>query len=227
MAIVQDGRWSGLSGSPCEIGDPVIRPDQPKTPFIARWNGLIRILLVEPSVKLVARTMADHADFKTGANCHPGNELLARVTGYSERTVRDALAVLRGLGLADRTERGKPRVSADTYKLVIPSFSEWSSLPVLGPNEDKFTCLGCYESFEPVGHQTYKPKVGVVFDVYRFCFCGPLKTKTEACLAEWNRQQERQGRPRWAQLDSAARWELLRVSRADDWEPLPAMSSGT
>lgn len=203
----------------------MIRPDQPKTPFIARWNGLIRILLVEPSVKLVARTMGDHANFKTGENARPGNELLARVTGYSERTVREALAVLRGLDLAERTSRGTPRVSADTYKLVIPSFGEWSCLPIIGPSEDKFTCLGCYEGFEPVGHQTYKPKEGVTFDVRRFCFCGPLKTKTEACLAEWNRQQDRAGRPRWAQLDGPSRWELFRAARADDWKPLPAMSS--
>lgn len=97
------------------------QPDTPGSPFFARWNALIRELNVDPSIKLVARTMADHAD-ESGKGCDAGSETLALETSYSKRTIYNALTALKDLGIVVRTRRGVPyRGMRDEYQLIIPS----------------------------------------------------------------------------------------------------------
>ncbi|GIM88769.1 hypothetical protein [Paractinoplanes toevensis] len=204
----------------------MIRPDDEEKPFIARWNMLARILLVESSVKHIARAAMDYADFDDGSNCRPSNERLARETGYNERTVRFAWSALRGLGMAERVSRGTSYLrQADEYWLQIPE--HWANFPILGPHGRKFTCLGCGKLFNPVGNcsvnelPTDAPGADMVrYDIAKMCFCpAPRKTKGRddaSCLAGWNQAQRKAGSPLWNQL-GLERWKLFRQARADDW----------
>ncbi|MEU0493458.1 helix-turn-helix domain-containing protein [Nocardiopsis sp. NPDC006139] len=98
-----------------------ITPDTPGAPFFARWNAFVRELNIDPSVKLVARTMADHADDQ-GKQCAPGSNTLALETSYSKRTIYNALVALKELGIVVRTKQGVPwQGTHDEYQLLIPS----------------------------------------------------------------------------------------------------------
>lgn len=205
----------------------MIRPDDDSKSFQRRWNTLVRILLVESSVKLVARTAMDYADWDDGSSCHPSNERLARETGYNERTVRDAWAVLRGLDMAERVRHGVPHKGiADEYQLVIPS--GWDGLPILGPHGRKFTCVSCSDLFTPQGNCTLNERPGdkpgsdtVRFDVRKFCFCPrPRRVKGRDvpwCADEWSEEAVRRGLAPWKDLKQNDRWKLFREARSDDW----------
>lgn len=201
-------------------------PDDEDKPFIARWNMLIRILLVESSVKHIARAAMDYADFSDGSSCHPSNERLARESGYNERTVRFAWSVMRGLGMADRVSHGVAhRRLADEYELQIPE--HWQSLPILGPHGRKFTCPGCDKLFNPNGNcsvndEKADPRGGdaIRFDLTKLTFC-PAPRKTEgrdgpACVELWNRKRKASSVKLWGQLGND-RWEVFRGARGDNW----------
>jgi hypothetical protein len=204
----------------------MFRPDEEDKPFIARWNMLARILLVETSVKMVARAAMDYADFDDGSSCRPSAERLARETGYHEKTVRFAWSAMRGMGMAIRVAHGTSyRRQADEYELRIPD--HWYGLPVLGPNGRKFTCLGCGKLFNPVGNcsvnelPTDKPGDDVVrFDLVKLVFCpAPRKVKGRAedsCVMLWNKRRTAAGKPLWNKMGQE-RWELFRGARGDDW----------
>lgn len=195
------------------------RPDDPDKPFIVRWNTLVRILLVETSVKYVARAAMDFADYDTGANCYPSNERIARETGYSEPTIRNAWKVMRGLGMAERVAHGVAhRRLADEYQLFIPAL--WYALPVLGPHGRKFTCAGCGKLFNPQGSTTVQGGGQVAFNLAGVCFCPPPRaTKGRAevsCLDRWNAREAEVGRRSWSDLGED-RWKVFREARGDDW----------
>jgi hypothetical protein len=202
------------------------RPDDEAKPFIVRWNTLCRILLVESSVKLVARSAVDFANFDNGSSCHPSNERIARETGYSEKAVRFAWSAMRGMGMAERVGNAVSyRRIADEYCLLIPS--DWETLPVLGPYARKFTCLGCGKLFIPQGNcsvnaEKSDPKGGdaVRFDLSRLCFCAPPRAKEgrsgDRCVTVWNKRRVDAGQPTWGQM-SQDRWDLFREARGDDW----------
>lgn len=197
----------------------MIRPDDDTKPFVGRWNSLVRILLLDSSVKHVARAAMDYADLYDGTSCRPSNERLARETGYNERTVRNAWAVMRGLGLAERVSHGVAhRRLCDEYELVIPD--HWDSLPILGPRGGKFTCLYCEKSFNPVGNSTVRPDGNVTFDLATMAFCpAPRKKKGREdpwCAALWDGQRHASGEALWNSLGQE-RWKLFRRARADDW----------
>lgn len=204
----------------------MFRPDDEDKPFIARWNMLARILLVETSVKLVARAAMDYADFGDGASCHPSNERLGRETGYSERTVRFAWSALRGMGMAERVGQAVSyKRIADEYVLQIPG--HWESLPILGPHARKFTCLHCGKLFNPVGNcsvnELKTDSAGadaVRYDLGKMAFCpAPRRTKGRedaACLTSWNQAQKKAGSPMWNTLGQE-RWKGFRQARGDDW----------
>ncbi|MFL1430230.1 MULTISPECIES: hypothetical protein [unclassified Nocardiopsis] len=196
----------------------MIRPDDTGQPFVARWHSFCRSLLVESSVKLVARTLSDYADFKTGANCRPGNARLARDTGYNKRTVLTAMATLRGIGVIDLTAKGIPNKRADTYRLVIPE--HWKRIPLLGPNGQAFTCLFCSAEFNPVGNSTVTKTGQVSFELETMCFCPPpRKNKGRAepsCLALWDEERAQQGMPTWNH-SGQERWEWFDKARSDEW----------
>lgn len=188
---------------------------------------MARILLVESSVKLVMRSAMDYADFDDGSNCHPSNERLARETGYSTKTVQFAWSVMRGLSLAERVGRGSPSLKlADDYILQIPS--SWSSMPIIGPLAQKFTCPGCEKVFTPQGNctvndfETDKPgDDNVRFNLLRITFCPPPRKTSgrveDPCSNLWSQRQKRQRKKTWAELDAEARWALFREARGDNW----------
>lgn len=201
-------------------------PDDEDKPFIARWNMLTRILLVESSVKHVARAAMDFADFNDGSSCFPSNERIARETGFNEKTVRSAWSVMRGLGMAVRvTEAVSWRGLADEYQLQIPD--GWRGLPILGPHARKFNCLACGRAFNPQGNCSVNAEPGdksgadmVRFNLGRMTFCpAPRKTRGRGepdCVSVWSRQQVNAGGKPWGQLGQE-RWELLWKARNDEW----------
>lgn len=205
-----------------------IRPDDddPEIPFSRKWNVLINALLVDSNVKLVARVAVDYANYYdrengrvAGGNTYPGNERLARETGLSERSVRTAWAILRGLNLAERTKsagydpKTKKR-TADEYQLTIPA--GWEHLPVLGPNSGKFRCLHCQCLMTPVANSSVDSKGSVTFQVRRFCFCPPPrdKDKGSGCYLLWAEERRRRKLKPWGELEV---WDLFREARDDEW----------
>ncbi|MEV6820184.1 hypothetical protein AB0M72_15665 [Nocardiopsis dassonvillei] len=178
----------------------------------------MRALLVDSSVKHVARAAMDYADFRDGSSCHPSNERLARETGYSERTVRDAWGVMRELRLAERVSHAVSyRGKSDEYRLCIPD--GWAeALPLLGPRSGPFICQYCGDSFNPRGNSELQPGGKVVFKMPALTFCPPPRSKrgrqVESCHALWWRQRAEEGKGDWSADDA---WELFRKARDDDW----------
>ncbi len=199
-------------------------PDDPDKPFIARWNMLTRILLVETSVKYVARAAMDFADFGDGTSCFPSNDRIGRETGLSARTVQDAWAVMRGLRMAVRVARGVPhRRLADEYQLEIPD--GWRNLPVLGPHARDFNCLRCGKLFTPHAHSILpkgedRDDPGVKFQVAKMVFCPePRRTRgrdATSCQDGWNREQVAAGGQPWHKIGAEC-WKWFRRARGDDW----------
>lgn len=210
--------------------------DDEDVPFIRRWNALTAVLLVEPSVKLVARLAMDFADFDDGASCFPSVEMMTRESGLSDRTVRNGWAVMRGLSLAARVSRGGSyRGHADEYQLQIPD--GWRGLPLLGPHRRKFTCPGCGNLFNPDPHSLLtdrdksktKPdgrpraKAGdaVGWIVGRLTFCSwPSETGkkgSRACTDAWDARSRAAGEPTWAGIDGPAKWKVFEEARNDPW----------
>lgn len=215
-----------------------LRPDDEDKQFASRWNLLVRILLVEPSVKLVARTAMDYADFDDGSSCFPSIERMTRETGLSDRTVRNGWAVMRGLKMAVRVSRGGSyRSRADEYQLEIPD--DWKSLPTLGPHGKKFTCPGCGNLFNPDAHSILddrtpdktmpdgKPRAkagdSVAWVLGRLALCSwPSNTKGRTkgsweCRDAFNRKQRAEGEKTWDQLDGAGKWSIFFKARDDPW----------
>lgn len=200
----------------------MIRPDDDSKSFQRRWNTLVRILLVESSVKLVARTAMDYADWDDGSNVRTGNIRMALNTGYSDKTIRTAWAVLRGIGMVERiawSSSGKR--FADVYNLVIPTY--WSGLPVLGPHEQQFRCIQCGKLFMPSNSIAVLRDDGSVgWHLYKAAFCPPPRAKKgqappESCLDVWDTKRKRDNDPPWRRLDSKACWKLFGEARGDDW----------
>lgn len=73
-------------------------------------GGISRTALV-----LIAAARARYADHRTGRNCRPTNERLARDTGYTVRTVQRADEALRLLGVATEVLRGRQRTRAERF----------------------------------------------------------------------------------------------------------------
>lgn len=87
------------------------------------WERIVRRLTLPKPVKLLAMILASYAD-PDGTRVRPGNDVLADVTGDSEKNVRRLLTVLRGLDLVLLVARGGGRGGAgkaSEYRLTIPS----------------------------------------------------------------------------------------------------------
>ncbi|CAL9611439.1 hypothetical protein [Nocardiopsis dassonvillei] len=194
----------------------MIRPDSEDHQLVARWSALVRILLVESSVKLVALAAMQYADFHTGVNCRPGNLRLGRDTGYDERTVRRAWEVMRSLDMAKLVRHGVPyQGRADEYVLEIPD--RWENFAILGPEGRPFHCLACGADVHPKGHNVIDKKTGrVSWRLPQFIFCKTPKD-SYGCMHVWNKNRGRAGKPKWQELNNDQAWELFREARADDW----------
>jgi hypothetical protein len=192
----------------------MIRPDDEEHSFVARWNALVRVLLVETSVKAVALVAGQYANFHDGTSCHPSTARVARETGLSERSVRTAFGVLRGLGMAVRVERAVAHLHrADAYTLQVPD--NWASLPVLGPSGRPFRCAYCPKLFSPQAHSHLHRDDRVTFDLARLTFC-PRPRKGPGCVDRWNRKREDEGELQWDDL-GREQWTWFRNARGDDW----------
>lgn len=86
------------------------------------WERIVRRVVMPSTQKLVALVLASYAD-RDGSRVRPGNEVLAAVTGQSERSVKRCLAALREVGLLVVSQRGGGRAGrgkATEYQLTIP-----------------------------------------------------------------------------------------------------------
>lgn len=99
------------------------------------WCQMIRRARVLPSVKLVARALADYAN-RDGTSIHPGVQRLADDTCLCEKTVRTALKKLAGSGLIeclfDGSKAGR-RGRASEWRLTFPA-DITTRVPMLDPD---------------------------------------------------------------------------------------------
>lgn len=204
-------------------GDEVDASGEPLL-FVTRFNKLVDAFIVEPSVKLVARTAVDYAA-RDGEGIYPGNEQLARKTGLTAETVRKAWATLEGAEMAElnapSTWTGTRRL-ANSYSLAIPA--NWQALPVYGPHYARFTCPHCGHLFNPRPDTVLHKDGSLAWRLASMVFCPPpgrpkrargeggrLKPRPASCHTLW----ERAGHT-WPRDGSA--WDLFRKARNDDWD---------
>ena len=189
--------------------------------FVTRFNKLVDALIVEPSVKLVARCAVDYAA-RDGEGIYPGNEQLARKTGLTSETVRKAWAVMQGLGMAELTSASAwtgTRRLANSYSLAVPG--DWQSSPVYGPHYARFICQHCGHLFNPRPGTVLTRDGGIRWRLPNMVFCPPpgrpkrkpgerqMKPKPPSCSALW------QQRRKWPANEGA--WDLFRQARNDEW----------
>jgi len=183
--------------------------------LVRRWNTLVSALIVEPSVKLVARTVIDYG-LADGAEVYPGNQRLARQTGYTKETVRQAWAILRALGMAERVipsyYDGKRRMS-DEYQLAIPP--HWRALPVYGPNLERFHCQHCGKVYNPQAGTHLRADGTVGWYLAKMVFCPPPR-RAPGCFQLWERDRKAAKLPLWNALKEDA-WTRFRAARDDEW----------
>lgn len=87
------------------------------------WERIVRRIVLPKHVKLLALVLATYSD-PDGTRVRPGNEVLADVTGDSEKNVRRIMAQLRRMCLIEMVTRGGGRGGkgrASEYRLTIPS----------------------------------------------------------------------------------------------------------
>ncbi|MGV9536581.1 hypothetical protein ACWDR9_23470 [Streptosporangium sandarakinum] len=120
------------------------------------WRTIVARCLLGSTVKLVALTAANYAS-PNGADVRPGEKLLAKDTELGIRTVRDALAKLRELGLVFRVFEGAASGRedlADEYRLTYPDDLE-SRVAMWDPKRQKIT-KGGVEQAPPTPHRRKK-----------------------------------------------------------------------
>ena len=117
----------------------MIKPPDPPAGLIPvgprEWMNVWVRVIAPPSVKLTGVMAAHFADYSTGADIRPGNEILSAVCGYDTRTVLKALAQIRDWGLIWRYSEGRlqgRRGMADVYRLTIPE-DAIGRIPLLNP----------------------------------------------------------------------------------------------
>lgn len=101
------------------------------------WMNVWARVIAPPSVKLVGVMAAHFADYSTGADIRPGNEILAVVSGgMDKRTVLKALGQIREWGMIWRYSEGRlqgRRGMADVYRLTVPE-DALVMIPMLDPD---------------------------------------------------------------------------------------------
>lgn len=112
-------------------------PDHLKPAAVNEWVVVFRRVIAEPSVKSVGLYAASYAD-PDGTNIFPGNARIANITGFSDRSVREAFRIIRDFGLMHRCSKGAAagrRGMADEYRLTIP-LDIFGRVPMLTPEEE-------------------------------------------------------------------------------------------
>ena len=110
---------SAGGGTPCERGPQGTRFWGSSVATLSplfTWRSVIADAALPGPVKCVAFALSLHMN-ERGGSCYPGEKRLARESGFSIRTVRNALTVLRDAGLLEITVT-KGRVNR--YKALAP-----------------------------------------------------------------------------------------------------------
>jgi hypothetical protein len=119
--------------------DPLPLPDDLRPATSNEWIPVFRRVIADPSVKNVGIWAATYSD-PDGTNIFPGNQRLANVTGHSsDKTIRNALQVIRDYGLMHRLRIGAAsgrRGHSDEYQLTIPVNIFERGIPMLTPEEE-------------------------------------------------------------------------------------------
>jgi len=84
------------------------------------WMQVWRRVITTTPTKSVGYAAAQFADWKTGAEVRPGNEILARICGCSTKSVRRAFTFMRDNGLMFRYHKGVAEGDTDWYRLTVP-----------------------------------------------------------------------------------------------------------
>jgi len=83
------------------------------------WKRIVKRAELPRTTKLIAEFMGDFAN-ADGTGVRPGVELLAKMAGVSDRTVKTHLKTLRGTGLIEKTKHSRALGMADEYRLTVP-----------------------------------------------------------------------------------------------------------
>lgn len=125
---------------PKSTGTPLARPAKvPPTPdgFTAvtpnEWLPVWDRVITSTPTKAVGYAVARFAGWTDGANVRPGNPILARMCGCSDKSVRVALGQMREWGLLWRYHKGMRQGDADTYRLTFPD-DALARIPLLDPD---------------------------------------------------------------------------------------------
>jgi hypothetical protein len=204
--------------------------------FAAKWNRLVSSLIVESSVRLVARTVVDYGvkdgKGKNDKGIYPGNERLARETGLTARCVQEAWYFMRAIGMAVRVHRSESdgaQRDADAYHLAIPK--DWETLPVLGPTHGRFACQYCGHKFNPRAANSWmtdKNKHPVIRDGERvvmwrmanLLFCAPPRKSSGeiGCVDLWGNDRKHDGLPSLSGLSNEEAWGMFYRARGENWD---------
>lgn len=118
------------------------------------WERWIRRCCVPATVKHVALNLSTYAS-RDGSSIYPGVARLSATTGLSERSVRQALVVLREIGLIKRTRKGSTlgrQALTDEHILTIPADLE-RRVHLLDPEESPASAAcdpSCHPAVSPV-----------------------------------------------------------------------------
>jgi hypothetical protein len=125
---------------PKSTGTPLARPAKvPPTPdgFTAvtpnEWLPVWDRVITSTPTKAVGYAVVRFAGWTDGANIRPGNPILARICGCSDKSVRVALGQMREWGLLWRYHKGIRQGDADTYRLTFPD-DALAKIPLLNPD---------------------------------------------------------------------------------------------
>lgn len=118
------------------------------------WERIIRRVRMSSSAKHIGHVCAGYGN-PDGTSIYPGAEKLAAVTGYTEKTVRTGLKILRDLGLLERVREGRRAgraALADEYRLTRPlDLIDRVHLLDVRESPETITCdQGCQHKGSPV-----------------------------------------------------------------------------
>jgi hypothetical protein len=110
---------------PLPEGFTAVTPNE----WLPIWD---RVITTTPT-KAVGYAVARFAGWTDGANIRPGNAILARMCGCSDKSVRVALGQMREWGLLLRYHKGTRQGDADMYRLTLPD-DALARVPLLDPD---------------------------------------------------------------------------------------------
>lgn len=100
------------------------------------WERIVRRIRMTKPLKLAALVLATYAD-PDGSRVRPGIEVLAAVTGDSEKNARRILSMLREMQLVEQVARGGGRGGrgkASEFRLTVPT-DLLERFELLGPGD--------------------------------------------------------------------------------------------